>query len=102
MENHDYNVKALNDTYKNAHIALQSISDLLPEVEDDDIKKELQEEYEGYEKIIGKISTFMAENGVEPKDINAFKKVFVHKITVALVVSTVKTSIFVKIYGFNL
>ena len=74
MENHDYNVKALNDTYKNAHIALQSISDLLPEVEDDDIKKELQEEYEGYEKIIGKISTFMAENGVEPKDINAFKK----------------------------
>ena len=74
MENHDYNVKALNDTYKNAHIALQSISDLLPEVEDDDIKKELQEEYEGYEKIIGKISTFMAENGIEPKDINVFKK----------------------------
>ena len=74
MENHDYNVKALNDTYKNAHIALQSISDLLPEVEDDDIKKELQEEYEGYEKIIGKISSFMAENDIEPKDINAFKK----------------------------
>jgi hypothetical protein len=74
MENHDYNVKALNDTYKNAHIALQSISDLLPEVEDDDIKKELQEEYDGYEKIIGKISSFMAENGIEPKDINVFKK----------------------------
>ena len=74
MENHDYNVKALNDTYKNAHIALQSISDLLPEVEDDDIKKELQEEYDGYEKIIGKISSFMAENDIEPKDINVFKK----------------------------
>ena len=33
-----------------------------------------QEEYEGYEKIIGKISSFMAENGVEPKDINLLKK----------------------------
>lgn len=74
MENHDYNVKALNDVYKNAHIALQSISDLLPSVEDDDIKAELQEEYEGYEKVIGNISTFMAENGIEPKDVNPFKK----------------------------
>ncbi len=74
MENTDYNVKAINDVYKNAHIALQSISDLLPAVEDDDIKTELQEEYEGYEKIIGDISTYMAEKGIEPKDISPFKK----------------------------
>lgn len=74
MENHDYNVKAINDVYKNAHIALQSISDLLPSVEDDEVKTELQEEYEGYEKIIGDISTFMAENGIEPQDVNPFKK----------------------------
>ena len=74
MENHDYNVKALNDVYKNAHIALQSISDLLPEVDDEELKKELQDEYEGYEKIIGEISTFMAENDIKPKDIGVFKK----------------------------
>lgn len=74
MELNDYNQKALNDIYKNAHIALQSISDLLPAVEDDDIKNELQEEYEGYEKVIGKLSTFMAEHNVEPKDINPLKK----------------------------
>ena len=74
MELNEYNQKAINDIYKNAHIALQSISDLIPAVEDDDIKNELREEYEGYEKIIGKISTFMAENGVEPKDINPLKK----------------------------
>ena len=74
MEYNDYNVKAINDVYKNAHIALQSISDLLPSVTDDDIKKELQEEYEGYEKIIGELSTFMAENNIDPKDINPFKK----------------------------
>ena len=70
----DYNIKAINDAYKNAHIALQSISDLLPEVEDEEIKKHLQEEYDGYEKIIGELSSFMAEKKIEPKDINGFKK----------------------------
>lgn len=70
----DYNIKAINDAYKNAHIALQSISDLLPEVEDEEIKKHLQEEYDGYEKIIGELSSFMAEKNIEPKDINGFKK----------------------------
>ncbi|MBQ8427243.1 MAG: hypothetical protein IJX16_05745 [Clostridia bacterium] len=74
MEFNEYNIKALNDVYKNAHIALQSISDLLPSVENEEIKKELQEEYEGYEKTIGEISAFMAENGIEPKDINPIKK----------------------------
>ena len=73
MEN-NYNIKALNDTYKNAHLALQSISDLLPAVEDEDIKKELQEQYEGYEKFIGEVSTYMAEKNIEPKNINPFKK----------------------------
>ena len=70
----DYNKKAITDVYKNAHIALQSISDLLPAVDDEDIKAELKEQYEGYEKIIGEISSFMAQNGIEPKDVNPFKK----------------------------
>lgn len=74
MSFNEYNKKALIDIYKNAHIALQSISDLLPSVEDEDIKKELREEYEGYEKIIGELSTFMTENAVEPQDVNPFKK----------------------------
>ena len=74
MEFNEYNIKAINDIYKNAHLALQSISDLLPEVDDDDIKNELRDEYEGYEKLIGEISSFMAEKGLEPKDINPLKK----------------------------
>ena len=74
MEFNDYNIKALNDIYKNAHIALQSISDLLPNVDDQEIKSELVEQYEGYEKVIGEISSFMAEKGVQPKDVNPFKK----------------------------
>ena len=74
MKLNEYNQKAINDIYRNAHLALQSISDLIPDVEDDDIKTELIEQYEGYEKIIGKTSTFMAENDIEPKDVNVFKK----------------------------
>ena len=70
----EYNVKAVNDAYKNAHIAMQSISDLLPEVKDDGLKKELHEEFKGYEKHINDISAFMKENEIEPQDINAFKK----------------------------
>lgn len=74
MENRDYNEKAINDVYKNAHIALQSISDLLPSIDDNEIKTELREEYEGYEKLVGEISTFMAENDITPKDIGMMKK----------------------------
>lgn len=74
MEASNVNGKAINDIYKNAHLALQSISDLLPAVSDEEIKNELKEEYEGYEKIIGEISSYMAEKGVEPKDVNVFKK----------------------------
>ena len=74
MDNKEYNEKAINDVYKNAHIALQSISDILPSVDDESLKVELKEQYEGYERVIGEISTFMAENNITPKDVNPLKK----------------------------
>ena len=74
MNINEYNVKAINDVYKNAHIALQSISDILPSVKDENLTAELKEEYEGYDKVIGKISSFMAKEGLEPKDVNPLKK----------------------------
>ena len=74
MADSNVNRKAITDVYKNAHIALQSISDILPAVEDENLKKELKDEYDGYEKIIGKISSYLAEKGIEPKDVNVFKK----------------------------
>ena len=74
MVDSNVNRKAITDVYKNAHIALQSISDILPAVEDEKLKKELKDEYDGYEKIIGKISSYLAEKGIEPKDVNVFKK----------------------------
>lgn len=70
-----YNKKAIADVYKNAHIALQSLKDLIPTVDDQKIRKELKEQYIGYEKAIDQISGFMLNNKLKPKDINPFKKV---------------------------
>ena len=86
MLNKDYNQKAVTDIYKNAHIALQSISDLLPNVKDDGLREELKAEYEGYEKVTGEISTFMSEKKFEKQDINFFKK--------AMLWSSIKMKVF--------
>lgn len=67
----------LNVIYKNAHIGLQSISDILPETEDEDMKRELTEEYEGYEEFIGRLRAYMREKKVEPKEIGPFKKAMI-------------------------
>ena len=74
MQKNEYNQKAINDVYKNAHIALQSIKDLLPDVDDVELKNELREQYEGYDKFIGKLSGYMVENNFKPQDINFMKK----------------------------
>lgn len=74
MHINEYNKKAITDAYKNAHIAMQSISNVLPAVENEALKAELNREFKGYEEHIDKISLFMSENGIEEQDINGFKK----------------------------
>jgi len=76
MNKNEYEKKAITDVYKNAHIALFSISGLMPAVKDNGIKKELRSQYEGYEKFVGNVSSYMAENGIEPKEINPLQKAF--------------------------
>jgi len=68
------NADALICLYKNAHIALQAISNVLDEVDDVMLKQQLAASYDGYEKMIGNLSTLMAEMGVMPKEPNFFKK----------------------------
>lgn len=74
MENKKIDEETLNKIYRNAHIALQSISNVRDAADDEAMKRELNAEYDGYEKIIGEISTAMAERKLQPKDINALKK----------------------------
>ena len=66
--------EALVSLYKNAHIALQTISDIIKEVSDENMRSELADEYDGYEKYIGKLSSYMKENSTDTKDINPLKK----------------------------
>lgn len=74
MKTKQSDVEILNDVYKNAHVALQSISDLSPEIENDDVKKQLLSEYETYKKVINEISDYMEDKGIKPQDIGVFKK----------------------------
>ncbi len=67
-------IESINNVYKNAHIALQSISNVLEEVKNNEFRRELQDEYEGYEKFISKVASFMREHNLEPKDVNVMKK----------------------------
>ena len=70
--------ETLTSVYKNAHIALQSISNIINETNHPDMKAELDYEYDGYEKFIGKLSSYMKEIGCEPKDIGILQKTFMY------------------------
>ena len=70
----DSNLDAINEVYKNASVALLSISNVMPEIVDTELKKEILEEYDGYEKILGEISKYMTEKGYEAKEVGTMKK----------------------------
>ena len=74
MQDIKLNNETINNVYKNAHIALQSISNVLPEVTDQKMRDELNLQYDGYDKFIGKLSSFMCDNNIEAKDVNVMKK----------------------------
>ncbi len=66
--------EVLAEIYRNCQLALQSISNILPETEDEDIKKEIESEHEGYEKISGKACVIAKNRGIELKEPNPMKK----------------------------
>ncbi len=70
----DSNLDAINEVYKNASVALLSISNVVPEITDVELKKEILDEYDGYEKLLGEITKYMAEKGYEAKEVGMMKK----------------------------
>ncbi len=73
MEN--CNLDFIGEVYRNASVALQSISDVMPEIENEALRNEIHDEYEGYEKFITELTSYMKEKGYEIKDIGNMKKV---------------------------
>ena len=67
--------EALAEIYRNAQLALTSISDILPEVEDDEkLKEELRAQHEEYEKFSARAAILARDLGIELKEPNPLKK----------------------------
>ncbi len=66
--------EALAEIYRNTQLALQSISDILPETEDERVREELMRQHEEYEKIGGKAAILAKDKGIELKEPNPLKK----------------------------
>ncbi len=66
--------EALAEIYRNAQLALQSISDILPAVEDEEIKKELSYQHEEYERFSAKAAIIAKNKQLELKEPNPMKK----------------------------
>ena len=76
MENQDKKQaeEILAEIYRNAQLALQSIADILPQVDDEKVKEELHLEHEEYEKFSARAAQIAKDRGIELKEPNMFKK----------------------------
>ena len=66
--------EALSEIYRNTNLAMQSIEDILPEVDHEGMSKELRSQYEGYSQISSKAAKVAKDKGVELKEPGVFKK----------------------------
>lgn len=64
----------LAEIYRNAQLGVVSITDILPEVDNERIKEELLREHEEYERICSEAATLATKFGLELKEPNPMKK----------------------------
>ncbi len=69
--------EALAEIYRNAELALQSISNILPAVENEKVKEELSRQHESYEHFSAKAEMLAKDMGLELKEPNVMKKVMI-------------------------
>lgn len=62
------------EIYRNAQLALTSIADILPDVEDVDVKAEILRQHEEYERICSEAASLAHKYDVEVKEPNPVKK----------------------------
>lgn len=74
MDNLKSDSEILAEIYRNAQYAQISITDLLPEVEDEDIKEELLREHEEYEKICSQAAHLATRYDLDLKEPSPIKK----------------------------
>jgi len=74
MENFKDDGEILAEIYRNALLAQTSISDLLPEVDDEVMREELARQHEEYEKACSQAAQLAARFGYELKEPSPIKK----------------------------
>ena len=74
-ENQKKTEEVLAEIYRNAQLALQSIADILPQVDDEEVRAELKAQHEEYEQLSAKAAILAKDRNIEIKEPNAFKKV---------------------------
>lgn len=62
------------EIYRNAQLALTSISDIMPEIEDGGIREEIMREHEEYEKICSRAARLALKYDLELKEPSPVKK----------------------------
>ena len=66
--------EVLAEVHRNCQLAIQSITDILPETDDGEIKEELLRQHEEYERISGKASILAKNKNIELKNPGPIKK----------------------------
>lgn len=66
--------EVLAEIHRNCQLALQSITDILPESEDTDVREELLHEHEEYEKMCGRAAIIAKDKNIELKNPGPIKK----------------------------
>lgn len=74
MNKNNCNLDFANEIYRNASVALLSISDVLPEADKKVIKEEMKRQYEIYRDFNDELKSYMSEKEYELKDVSAMKK----------------------------
>ena len=74
MEEMKKSEEVLAEVHRNCQLALQSISDILPEVDDTAVKEELLRQHEEYERISSKAAILARDKNVELKNPGPIKK----------------------------
>jgi hypothetical protein len=66
--------EALAEIYRNCALALQSISNILPETGNEKMRREIAAQHDEYEKISGRAAAIAKDKGIELKEPSPFKK----------------------------
>ena len=66
--------EALAEIYRNAQLAIESIVDIMPQVDDSQTKAELESQHEEYERFSAKAAMLARDRNIEIKEPNPLKK----------------------------